>query len=514
MSRASLRLVEDAARLRPGEAYAASMHPSRRDGWQNLVTGLGTSRDKATYHEFAPGLYLTDYQLDALYSEDDFAHRGVGAIVKEAFKLGYNVVVRPSTAKSEDDPGEAQELAGDIIEDLDEWDLDTKFVDCAGWGRLFGGGILYFDCDDGRYPHEPLDESSIRAIDGIHAYDRRSFTVRSRYRAPHQKAGQAETYWHHPIAEEEGRVGVIHESRLVVFGGAATTRFRFWQNGGWDDSVLVRVYATLVSCSANWQSICHLMHDFSQGVFGLKDLVELIRSGQEAVVQKRLEFLDKNRASNRAIAVDKEHESFERRSSEMSGADKLADKTWLRLAAAFEMPVTVLMGQSPTGFDATGTSDQTVWYDTVGQYQRQRLRRPIKRAISILLLAQDGPTGGRVPRRLSIAFPPLWTGTPKDRAAEQEAIAKRDALYVQAQILSPHEVALSRFTDHGWSPETTIDRHARHELRELDMKRRLEVARNPPAPPVAPTGAAERPQSPDAGTSEPSDGSTPGRVTP
>lgn len=503
-------MVAKVLELRPGEAYTASMHPTRRDGWLNTATGIGTERDKAIYHQFAPGAYLSDWQLDTLFHEDDFAHRGVAAIVKEAFKLPFVPLVRAdSAAPTENAPGEGLDVAAEVAEAIDQWKLHAKWFEAAVWGRLHGGGLLYFDCDDGRYPYEPLNESRIRSLDGIHCYDRRSFSVRSRYRAPHPKAGEPETYWHHPITGVQGAPSVIHESRLVVFRGALTSPSKYWQNGGWDDSVIVRGYAALVSSSANWQSICHLMHDFSQGVFGIKDLVELIRSGQQEIVQARLEFLEQNRASNRAIAIDKDHESFERRSSEMGGAEGLADKSWLRLAAAWEMPVTILMGQSPTGFDATGTSDQTVWYDSAGQYQQQRVRDPVQRSLVILVAAQNGPTNGRRPKRLGVGFASLWTGSPKDRAAEQEATAKRDVLYVNAGILTPYEVALARFTDRGWSAETQIDRGLRHQCQEIAKQRMLLEAANPPAKPGAP---GERPQSPQVGGSEPAAESTPDRT--
>lgn len=473
-----------------------AMAESRLDGWQNLISGLGTTRDKAQYGEWMAGGPLPDGLLELLYAEDHFASRIVDAIPEEALRQGFGVMVRPTANPSEDEPSEGADVASAILDACDAWGAEAKTLEGAIWGRLFGLGALFIGADDGRDPVEPLNEKHIEKIDFIRVLDRQSLTIRTRYPGLSKDAGEAETYWLHPVdaAGDPAVMRPVHASRLIVFPGAPTTRRTRAENGGFHDSVLRRVYTTLRSCEANWQSVCHLMTDLAQAVFKIKGLMELVTAGQEEIIKKRVEIVDLCRSVARAIAIDADGESFERTPTPLTGVPELVQQTWLVLASAAQIPVTVLMGQSPTGFDATGESDLTWWYDTVRKYQRQVLRPALLRLVRLICAAKDGPTAGRIPARLEITFPDLWQGTPKDKAAREKAVADRDIAYVERGILTPEEVALARFGDQGWSSDTQIDRETRRRalrLRLRKMVEEVEKAASDEPPPRAPDPTQE-----------------------
>ena len=79
---------------------------------------------------------------------------------------------------------------------------------------------------------------------------------------------------------------------------------------------------------------------------------------------------------------------------------------------------------------------------------------------------------------LDVTFPPLWSMSDKEQAELRKTVADTDVAYINAGVLLPEEVALSRFAKGAWSAETEVD---------LDVPR---DAVPPPAVPGVPDFAA------------------------
>jgi hypothetical protein len=62
----------------------------------------------------------------------------------------------------------------------------------------------------------------------------------------------------------------------------------------------------------------------------------------------------------------------------------------------------------------------------------------------------------------------LWQPTPVEQADLEKKHAEKDKLYIDAGVVLPEEIALSRFRPEGWSAETQIDRDARESMLEAD----------------------------------------------
>ncbi len=58
-------------------------------------------------------------------------------------------------------------------------------------------------------------------------------------------------------------------------------------------------------------------------------------------------------------------DSFTRVQTPLTNLSDILDRFATRLAAAADMPVTLLMGMSPAGLNATGESDRAFFYDRV-----------------------------------------------------------------------------------------------------------------------------------------------------
>jgi phage-related protein (TIGR01555 family) len=460
-------------------ALAKASRALRLDGWSNPLTWPSTLAAKFALTRFRLGRDLTDQELEDLYVGDDFAARIVGAIPSAALRQGITI---------EGDPD------GELAALVDELDVCGKVGEAWTWGRLYGGGAIVLGFADGPDAALPLDEEKI-APDSLRfllVVDKRDLDPVSWVSdVTDPRFGEPELY---RVTLTAGRAGyvdqpLVHASRVIRFGGVLTSRRRKDQRNGWDDSVLRRCWEILRDAGLNWQSAGNALSDLSQAVYGVKDMAKMIQAGQRERLQDLMGDMDLRRSASRAIMVDAEHERFEQvGKANISAVPPLLEQTWKRVAAAAEMPLTVLMGQSPAGLSATGESDTRGWYDTI-QAERQRVAVPALTRL-LRIIARSAQPKGVDPDEIWVSFPSLYQLTPAEESTLRNQQAQTDATYISAGVLLPQEVAISRFGRGTWSAETEVNadlrealRKAEEEAMKAEAERAAEDAKNPPAPP-------------------------------
>lgn len=400
----------------------------RGDGWQNMATGLGYApMDKTTQTSFVRGQYLRDEEITGLINGDDMAARIVSALPEEMFRAGYEILA--------DKAKELKDAASAL-------DLDGNLLEAYRWGRAYGGALLIMGLDDGRAPDRPLDPEAVRGLKYLHVVDRRHAHVNTYYRDLGQpKFGKPETYRVTPLSGGHGAPSVvIHETRVIRFDGAPTDRETVLERAGWSLSVLQAPYEVLKQFAQGYQSAGYLLSDASQSVFKLAGLMEQIANDPETL-QKRMQILEYQRSVARGIMLDADYnEDFDRKPTQFGGIPELLDRLQQRLAAAAKQPVSILMGRSPAGMNATGESDFRSWYGDVESKQANELKP--KHLHVYRLIAR---TLGQDPEGVDIAYTPLVSLTPAEQAALEEVLARRDQTYLNAGVLLPEEVTILRF---------------------------------------------------------------------
>lgn len=455
---------------------AEGIHGARRDGWENAQTGLGTARDKATYGTFAAGFVLSHGEVASLYQHDDLAATMINARPEEMLRAGYDL-------KIGDD---GSELVEDLQADAELLDVDARMLEGMIWGALFGGALVIVGADDGQHPTMPLNEERVRAVHFLSVIDRRWLSVARRYSNPlAPKFGEPEIYMiTHP---ESTHLSWVHESRCVRFEGPLTDATTKRALDSWTVSSLQRPYNALRSFAAAYAGVDHLMTDASQGVFKLENLMDQIANNKEAL-QTRMQLLDMSRSVCRAVLVDASSgEDFTRVATSFAGIPDVLDRYMYRLAAAAGMPVTRLFGRSPAGMNATGESDDRNWYDSVKSDQRKILAPRLRRLYRLLTRAR-----GADPEGIEVAFRPLWEPTATERATLEKTVAERDAIYIQALVWRPEEVAIARSRGHLTAEQTEID----VDEREASLKSEFTFNAQEGAKEMASIAAANEP-SPD-----------------
>lgn len=457
----------------------------RTDGWSNSTTGINTSRDKTTAMLPYTEVLLDPLTLETLYHTSDLATKIVSAVPDECFREPWSIINRAPTQESSA-AEEIQAHASDLDAECNRLGVRQKYREAQTWGRLYGLGAVLVGVNDGLPAWEPVDWARVRSIDYLTVLDKRDLIPWRWYADPQQpKFGDVALYQVQPVGVFVGapydlsstnQIILVHESRLIRFGGEITSKRERLRNQGADYSVLQKCYRAIQLVENNWQSASALMADASQGVFKIKGLMDMITQ-EPGIMQTRMQLVDQMRSVVRALILDTEEE-FERVPTPLGGISDLLVETWTRLAAAARIPLTVLMGTSPKGLNATGESDLRWWYDTIRATQREDILPNVEYLLRLMATAN----GYGDAQNWSVEFAPLWQMTADERAKMEYTVAQKDQIYMQEGVLTPNEVALSRYGTGYWKAETHIDVDSRKEMMALEIENQLEQLKNPPLP--------------------------------
>lgn len=439
---------------------------ARADGWENVFTGHGTTRDKRRGSQVSV-MALGWADCEALYRGDDMAAKIVEEPANEATRRWFDVQIQDDKAAAEAIERQQHTLRAPL-----------RFQEAMAKARAYGGAGIVVGVDDGvADPALPVNERSIRAIKFLTVFDAFELAPRSWYADPFSdKYGQPETYYVQAqgfgaVTTPKSGSTVVHETRVLRFDGVKVSRRLDGRNRGWGDSVFVRVLEVLSDFGLAWGGAGHLLSDFSQAVLKIRGLTELMAAGKEDVVRKRLEAIEMGRSVVRAAVIDAGSgeaedagESFERKATPLSGYPEMLDRFMTRLAAAADMPVSRLFGVAPSGLNAGDKTGETWWTERIEGLQQKFLLDPAERLTRLQLLAREGATKGKEPANWSLAFRPLRQLDPLQEAQRRLAIAQADALYMTGGAVTPEEIGVSRFGGDAFSAETTIDQELRGKM--------------------------------------------------
>jgi phage-related protein (TIGR01555 family) len=457
-------------------------------GWWNTETGLGDpARDKTQSMQWVGGIPLDVDTLESLYSFNDLAYVIVTALPEWALRHGWEITTHQDAVA-------AQETRDAIKALADELELHSKQREAGVWGQLYGGGFLLIGAVDGKSTESPIDEAKLTRIEWVRVIDRRDVQVQTndRYDDPRSDLhGQPRIYTVQDADSMRARNTRWHHSRVIAYPGALTPKNVRRSNGGWDLSVLDRVLTKLALHDGIWANVGAMVNDGSQGVWKIQGLFKAVLSGNREALENRFKIADRTRSTYRSLLVDADKEDFNYVHRQFGGIDGLLAQSAIRTAAAAQMPVTVLFGQSPAGLNATGESDIRLWYDRVEQYQEDVLRPRLERLLTLIFRSKEGPTKGVEPEGWRVTFKPVRKETPMEAGELRARQAQVDAAYLSSKVLAPEEVALSRFTPEGWSAETRIDVKARQTTLKAGVKA-LTVPEKAPEPQPEPPSESEQ----------------------
>ncbi len=406
----------------------------------NVLSGLGTSRDKSSHSEYSPAVQLSQFECDAMYRKSWIAKRIINTIPGDMLRNW-----REFTFSDEEDESKSTESMDTLRKAEKRLCVRKRFKEAMIWGRLYGGAVMVMITDDMDFNdpstmESPLDPETITegGLKNLLIYDRWRIYASSDLvpdiTSPH--FGMPEFY---TLASQPGQVGMprIHHTRCIRFGGEELPYYAWIGNARWDDSVLQHVKQAMKDCDQTTQGIASMVFEANVDVLRLMKLREqLSQNNGETLVNKRLQTALMAKSFNKAIVLDSE-DAYEKKSNTFANLDKILDKIFTNLSGACDIPMTRLLGQSASGINATGDNDIRNYYDMLSDKQESQLRPQLEYFDEIFVRSALGD----MPDDYSFEFNSLWQISEIDKATIGLNNAQRDQIYVMNKILTKARVA-------------------------------------------------------------------------
>lgn len=416
----------------------------RMDSWTSALGGMGTYADKRKYLSFVADGTNWAENIE-LWRGDDLAGRIVETAPNEMMRQGWDLVIEGDDGK---------DTADEVKTFLEEYDTDQNLWQALCTEIALGGSGIMIGTNDGDDFSKPLRLDSITKMNFLLTLEPSELQAERWQNDPTRpRFGKPVTYRFAPVSKGGAtKTGMsIHESRIAVFPGIQVSRRQVTTQSGWGDAVLTRCRETLRDFQTSWAAAGILVAEFSQAVWKIKGLAEIISLDKDKELEARIRAMELASTTVRAKVLDSEEE-WERKQTPISGLPELLDRFATRLAASADMPVTLLMGMSPAGLNATGDSDIRTFYDRIRARQNRKMRPALEKLVRIAFRC----LGIEEPENWHIAFRPLWQPTDQEIAQTRYTVAQTDQIYHDMQVLGTDEIRDQRFGGREFSLDIRV----------------------------------------------------------
>lgn len=387
------------------------------DGLRNLVSNLGTSKDKAvhgswTFSEPMPA------QLESAYRADGVAKKIIDIPAMDMLKGGWNW--QADIKQIEALENEERRLS-----------VHSKLLEAMIYARLYGGAGIYIS-DGTDDPSKPLNVRSI-GKQGI-----RHLTVLTRYQLTSSELnldplseGYGEPYYY--TVAGSALSANVHPSRVVRFIGNTIPRSTVITSDLWGDSVLSAIDERVKGFVAVEQAISTLVQEASVDVYKIDGLAsKLINAESEKALLRRFELMQTMKSVINGVVIDKE-DDWSQKSASFSALPDILKLYMTVLAGVADIPATRLFGQSPQGMNATGESDERNYYDRIEGERKLKLLPGFEKLRDPLIRSALGER----PLEIHHAFPSLWQMSEKEKADIHYKNAQTAEIYDRNVLVQP-----------------------------------------------------------------------------
>ena len=413
----------------------------RADSWNNLITGLGTNQDKRMAGQAQWDHHSQEFYEQA-YAGDSLSARIVDIIPEECMRKWIHWTdCRRELADARDKRCEQLGLRG-------------AMTNAWKWGRAYGGACLHIvtETDD---PSQPLRRGeNVIGLRDLSRWDLRILTTDVEYDFGSPNWGCPRLYYLNVQMGSQFKGYPIHWTRMIRFDGQLVPRRTYIRNNYWHDSILNRLFNSIRNYQTSNDAAAACLQDFNVDVYKMKDLANLVASGQEAIVKKRIELIQFSKSILRAMILDTDQEEYENKGRSLEGVAELLVHQANRLVADTDIPHTKLLGESPDGSNATGNSTSQQFYDYLHSEQENYARPKLQRLMGLVF-----------PEEAEDQINWKWNALRVLDEVEQADVRNKQSItdrnYVEIGALDPTEVANSRFGGSEYSLETDLDHEAR-----------------------------------------------------
>ena len=322
------------------------------DGLENVLTGMGTSMDKATANTWVhSGRNLDHVQLSARFREDWISQK-VCTIVPQDMTREWRKI-------DTEEGAEADDLLG----------IRHLFCEAAQWSRLYGTSFLVLDLKGAGDLAKPLKVDKLKegCINSMQVVDRtRMIPVGEINYDPLSPCyGMPEHY------QMVGSVQPIHYSRFLRFDATKLPLFETWRNQWYADSTLIPLEDVIDQFHSAASAASSLCQEALVDVVAIPGLQQILSNptGEQAVM-KRFRTMKQLKSIHRVLLLDS-NEEYETKTTNLNSLKELIWEYLKIVAAACSIPATRFLSASPDGMNATGQSDLVNYIQMLQGIQRK-----------------------------------------------------------------------------------------------------------------------------------------------
>ena len=251
------------------------------------------------------------------------------------------------------------------------WD---NIADTIRWARLYGGCIAFIYVD-GQDVSTPLDPSTIQhgQFKGLMVFDR--------YRC--DPIDTSANTMEPDFYRLENFASKVHSSRILKMVGVKLPYFERIRENWWGGSVISRVFDCVRNRDNALNASGKLINKSYVRTVKINNLRQVLAAGGAAERNLLKMFtMIRDLQDNSGLTILDTEDEFQVDNYTFSGLDNLLSLFDQDVAAAADIPMTRLYGQSPAGF-STGDADLETYYSRIASYQESMLRTPLTNLFAI-----------------------------------------------------------------------------------------------------------------------------------
>lgn len=454
------------------------------DSLRSLITGMGDPTLDKSSSVFYADRFLSDNQIHAAYRNTWLAKKIVNIPALDALRKWRN--------------WQADQGQITLIENEEKrLGLQKKLLQCKTLARLWGGAVIFIgDGTDAAQPWEPerVGKGGLRYL-----------TVMSRREMISKELDQdpESPSYGMPVGYtiSNGRSFTdIHPSRVVIqIGDELPDPWNtYTANQGWGDSVLQSVFTAVTQADSTAANIASLVFEANVDVYKIQDLMEHMSSApyRQKLID-RFTLANIGKSVSRALITDADEE-YDRKQIAFTGLPDVLQQFLILVSGAADIPLTRLLGQSPSGLSSTGEHDMKNYYDRVSSIQTLEIGPAMVNLDEALIRSALGSR----PAEIYYNWNELEQMNDKERAEIGKMKADAANILVTTGLFMPEELRESvgnQLVEDGFYPGLgELLKKNGEKLPEFDLERRASEAgvnalENPEPSPQAPiTDAAPR----------------------
>ncbi len=393
---------------------------SRMDGFKNLLTGYGTSRDHGEQFTYSRDVTINSQTLKDMYSDHELCWKLVDLLPDDALAAGIEI--------NEDDEDELEAKLKAIKDPSGmPCGLESALDECLKMARVDGGAAIYLMIDDGREPWEPISPGPHDITEAI--------CIEKDYLQPvggAKRSGRNDLW--QMMDADSGASFTIHRDRLLFDYGAKVSRDRTVEFNGYGQSIIRRCWRPLLAYSVAHGMVPNILKSYIRDVMKLHGLNELALNDCETSQTQfwdRMDYQFQAESLLKMTVIDAE-DALERHTTSVTGINDLIRNPEKWICAASGMPHTKLFGEQSGGvLTQAGSSQSEDWAKAVGAYQKQHIAPLYQKVFYILTGSWD----------IEFSFKPIDKPKQKEQSEIFEKMANAVSKLVQSQIISPDEAA-------------------------------------------------------------------------